>query len=79
MEYGVFIVFCIERGAKGTWVTWHMPNKTTYDELQDLQNKPYDSELHAALVSAQRENVALEKLRRAREEAASLVPWTQVR
>lgn len=43
-------------------------------ELQDLQNKPYDSELHAALVSAQRENAALEKLRRAREEAASLVP-----
>jgi len=41
--------------------------------MEDLQNKPYDSELHAALVSAQRENAALEKLRRAREEAASLV------
>lgn len=41
--------------------------------LEDLQNNPYDSELHAALVSAQRENAALEKLRRARDEAASLV------
>ena len=45
--------------------------------IEDLQKNPYDQELHFALVSAHRENAALEKLRAAREEAAALAPWRQ--
>eukprot|EP00438_Fugacium_kawagutii_P006672 Skav225124 [mRNA] locus=scaffold1239:330888:339858:- [translate_table: standard] len=53
-----------------------MPQKSFVSQvIEGLQKNPYDQELHSALVSGYRESAALEKLRTAREEAASLVTW----